>query len=127
MFPEFSRFPGNQARLRAWYQTVGRFDWVMLVPLLLWIAIWFAMMWQIGFRVLGRATPYVFGPGTAVVWFGSIPFSAVMRKRRHQHRLREMLREHGIPVCIDCGYDLTGNRSGTCPECGAGACIIEGP
>jgi hypothetical protein len=21
--------------------------------------------------------------------------------------------------CVDCGYDLTGNESGTCPECGA--------
>lgn len=21
--------------------------------------------------------------------------------------------------CLDCGYDLTGNESGTCPECGA--------
>jgi hypothetical protein len=21
-------------------------------------------------------------------------------------------------LCIDCGYDLTGNRSGRCPECG---------
>ena len=25
---------------------------------------------------------------------------------------------HGIPRCPYCGYDLTGNISGTCPECG---------
>lgn len=23
-----------------------------------------------------------------------------------------------IPRCLACGYDLTGNESGTCPECG---------
>ena len=28
------------------------------------------------------------------------------------HRLR-----HGL--CLACGYDLTGNVSGTCPECGS--------
>jgi len=26
----------------------------------------------------------------------------------------------GADGCIDCGYDLTGNQSGQCPECGAG-------
>jgi len=23
-----------------------------------------------------------------------------------------------LPVCLACGYDMRGNRSGTCPECG---------
>ena len=29
---------------------------------------------------------------------------------------RELLRSQGR--CLSCGYDLTGNASGTCPECG---------
>lgn len=32
--------------------------------------------------------------------------------------LREELRRHGIPVCLPCGYDVTGCRSLICPECG---------
>ena len=24
---------------------------------------------------------------------------------------------NAMPICISCGYDLTGNTSGTCPEC----------
>ena len=24
----------------------------------------------------------------------------------------------GIPICVQCHYNLTGNTSGTCPECG---------
>ena len=38
---------------------------------------------------------------------------------RHQTRrfLRQQLLEHGIPICVKCGYDLTGNTSGKCPEC----------
>ncbi len=45
----------------------------------------------------------------------AIPFLA-----RHYWRclLRERLRAHGIAICITCGYDLTGNVSGRCPECG---------
>lgn len=27
-------------------------------------------------------------------------------------------RRRGAPRCDDCGYDLTGNVSGRCPECG---------
>lgn len=31
---------------------------------------------------------------------------------------RQQLRDHGVPICIPCGYDLTGNVTGRCPECG---------
>jgi hypothetical protein len=34
-----------------------------------------------------------------------------LRVRRHRHRIL-----HGL--CLSCGYDLTGNVSGICPECG---------
>ena len=39
---------------------------------------------------------------------------------RHRYRrfLRERLSASGIPICVKCGYDLTGNTSGVCPECG---------
>jgi hypothetical protein len=33
--------------------------------------------------------------------------------------LRRRWRETGLPICRGCGYDLTGNVSGVCPECGA--------
>jgi hypothetical protein len=29
-------------------------------------------------------------------------------------------------LCLKCGYDLTGNVSGVCPECGAAATVIPG-
>ena len=33
-------------------------------------------------------------------------------------RLRGHLRELGIPVCVSCGYDLRGQTTSRCPECG---------
>lgn len=34
----------------------------------------------------------------------------------HRRKLKH-LRERGL--CVRCGYNLTGNTTGTCPECGA--------
>lgn len=32
--------------------------------------------------------------------------------------LRRQLNTQGIPTCLHCGYDMTGNTSDLCPECG---------
>ena len=47
-------------------------------------------------------------------WLLFLP--AAVAFRRHRARLRR-----GAGLCMRCGYDLTGNLSGVCPECGAAA------
>ncbi len=32
--------------------------------------------------------------------------------------LRQQLIERGVPICAECGYDLRGQTSPRCPECG---------
>ena len=44
-----------------------------------------------------------------VVWF---------TRRDIRRRLRVQLVASGIPICIPCSYNLTGNESGVCPEGG---------
>ena len=34
-------------------------------------------------------------------------------------RARRTARRRRLALCLTCGYNLTGNTSGTCPECGA--------
>lgn len=41
----------------------------------------------------------------ASFWYVYVPY------RRHMRRKR-------LGQCLSCGYDLTGNESGVCPECG---------
>lgn len=42
-----------------------------------------------------------------------------MLLRRHARRaVRVALSAHGASTCLVCGYDLRGNVSGRCPECG---------
>jgi hypothetical protein len=59
-----------------------------------------------------------------VVWGATLPLwliaivgaaLAILAIRRARH-VREMQRRAGR--CVACGYDLTGNISGICPECG---------
>ncbi len=46
--------------------------------------------------------------------FGAFPFYALLRIQERRRRRRR--REQGL--CVDCGYDLTGNVTGVCSECG---------
>ena len=53
-------------------------------------------------------------------WFllvisGALPLVWSVRAVR---RRRRNARAPSGPVCYDCGYNLTGNVSGVCPECG---------
>jgi len=41
-------------------------------------------------------------------------------RRPIRRKLREQLKAAGIVVCLECGYNLSGNLSGRCPECGKG-------
>ncbi len=59
----------------------------------------------------GTYTTLVFA-GTVLLWaFGPGIILLYAREKYRRARL--------FPRCIRCGYDLTGNVSGVCPECGA--------
>lgn len=38
--------------------------------------------------------------------------------RKFRRALRRECARRGVPICVECAYDLTGNVSGRCPECG---------
>lgn len=52
---------------------------------------------------------FLWGYGLAWLWRDN---AKRWRKEQAEHR-----RQHGL--CLVCGYNLTGNVSGVCPECGA--------
>ena len=49
---------------------------------------------------------------------GFILLPLLVFQSRIRRDLRRQLFEQGHPICIPCGYNLTGNDSGRCPECG---------
>jgi len=58
-------------------------------------------------------------PGALIVWV-ALTFLAPLWLCRNSMRrsIREHLNASGIRLCLDCGYNLKGNVSGICPECG---------
>jgi len=59
--------------------------------------------------IMLSASPWLISTVTMVLWCMA-PFVS-RRALRRKRRLRGL--------CVTCGYDLTGNESGRCPECGA--------
>jgi protein-S-isoprenylcysteine O-methyltransferase Ste14 len=39
-------------------------------------------------------------------------------RRSVRRTLRRQLTDAGMPMCVDCGYDLRGQTEPRCPECG---------
>jgi len=60
----------------------------------------------------------MYGPIRVPLWMcvGMFTGGAVGVARIPDPLIRRHRRARGL--CIDCGYDLTGNESGVCPECG---------
>ena len=48
-----------------------------------------------------------------------LPMMSLLRYRRSLIRIQQ-------GRCWSCGYNLSGNESGTCPECGAGSALNTG-
>ena len=80
-----------------------------------WLVGW--VPWPGGYWTGFLGSALAGGLGCVVVFF---------RKRsRIRQSLRECLRELGTPVCEKCGYDLRGQVTPRCPECGRPFIPIE--
>lgn len=111
-FPELYCFEKGQARREAWgqmmreMQTSPRF-WVLVGTLFLpglciseGVRQWLGSLWPVCVGV------------TAILAIGCI---SRIRKLQRQSLCRRLV---DLGLCSSCGYDLTGNTSGVCPECG---------
>jgi len=60
------------------------------------------------------------GAGVPIVWLmcGSFSASVVIACAFGRWKYRELVKQYPVGCCRICGYNLTGNVSGRCPECG---------
>lgn len=124
VFPELDRFPtpddAKKAYRRATRQLLfSRQWWLGCMPLMFLFILAVTFAPELLSAHINRNTTLLWFPvisgfvipicGVVVIWF----------QRRHlQRSLWRQLADLGIPCCVQCGYDLTGNVSGICPECG---------
>ena len=121
LFPELLRFHSNAARKHAWKRAE--------LDLLFWPPSWVVPLGALGVLAASRyLLPELGVPRSAsdrvsdVLFFVAIFISVAgpfVFRRRVQRSLRHELCKIGQTVCVKCGYNLTSNTTGTCPECGS--------
>ena len=76
----------------------------------------FAMTWSFAGSRFNPGIPFVclIGP-LGFVLMAIVHANGAMRRDRW---MGQYLRRRLLWICSECGYDLTGNTSGVCPECG---------
>ena len=120
-YPELDHFEsrqaGHDALRRAKWATIWR-SWPVLLYYCFILAIAAVgpfVLPFLGVPLLWRSRTRL---GLLVFVIVSVSHVAVLSRHRIRRNLRQQLAVRGQPICVPCGYDLTGNESGVCPECG---------
>lgn len=90
----------------------------VMIPLFLggmWLATWTRL--RVGSGIPQFETLFLTAYGAVCVAIFSVAGMWPLR-RMVLRELRGYLNSRQIPVCVHCGYDLRGNSSDRCPECG---------
>jgi uncharacterized membrane protein (DUF485 family) len=124
-FPELDRVESKAERkrlaknaMRPFFGWRRRLYWLVTFPLMFVLTITVAVL--LAFCAFWVGLPEGVGIliGIAVGSVVGVMLAAWVFRRRLARNLRQQLLERGHAVCLACGYDLTGNVSGRCPECG---------
>jgi Flp pilus assembly protein TadB len=121
---ELDRLHSESAQQEAWRHArrrSGRAEqFRAILPALLFPPLlWFFVRPLLGtMPVSGAIRAYLIPIASFVLIIALVNLAVWLVRRTYRRRLREHLCQVGLPTCIPCGYDLTGNTSGRCPECG---------
>jgi predicted Zn-ribbon and HTH transcriptional regulator len=136
-YPELTRVPDLSLRsqirkcARRRSLTLGTVLRTVAISLIAAVAMWLAPMF---FQAYWKPTTLqqVLSGVLAFLTFNLLLLAIIswsaghINDKRYRRALRIELTGAGFPTCEQCGYDLTGNLSGICPECGT-ACDIKQP
>jgi hypothetical protein len=126
LFPELSRFDDRTQRQAAWEGAANanrlRFVRAVLMATIITMGCCVALFAgvdalrdRLGKWIITGIVTFVAvavgGVATGLLAFGFV-------RRSVRRALRRQLTEAGMPMCVDCGYDLRGQTEPRCPECG---------
>jgi len=121
LIPELRRVPDEEQRRIMFKQTliVAMGDWAMiagllipiLAPALRWMESYAKRLGTVGYFPTGL----IVVTGILIAWTS---LGILVQRSTVRRDVRKLLHSDGIAICVPCGYDLTGNSSGKCPECG---------
>lgn len=116
LYPELSRFANDADRRAAWMSVRNAHQLNPVLPValpcaILWIVAYSYLIYRLHMHWLLLYAAYPMG-------FLIVPLVYLLFRRSMREALRIELLKKGIPICLHCGYDLTGCPSVRCPECG---------
>ena len=117
-FPDLERIPDDANKREAWKRARAdvRRSWAFRVPhWLMYTSYFAAMVYAIRYQDRRVWTSALI---LGLVFLMFVPLESLIYRRAIHRSLWRWIAEHGIPCCVSCGYDLTGNSSAKCPECG---------
>lgn len=132
-FPELALFQTEEERQeihrRFWRERYGRFGgilrWVIVSATVLGSLALATLALLVVRRVLisrgiwDAAWEYpVLYQGTVLLMLLTYIAGTLVLRRNLRRYYRAQLVAKGVPICIDCGYDLRGQVDPRCPECG---------
>ena len=91
--------------------------WILVYVACCWAAMGVLFLPPV-LTALGHPVPLPVGIALSTTILAVLVFGAYLPARRYRRRL-------DAGQCVQCGYDLTGNVSGICPECGGGGGSIH--
>ncbi|GJM26853.1 MAG: hypothetical protein DHS20C16_32680 [Phycisphaerae bacterium] len=126
-FPELERFPDAESAENAWQQAADEmgglwatFGAITVSLLVAWRFLRVPLLTQLSYLIVlgwfaSLCLDILVG---GIIGVLSIVLTMRIRHRSVRRSLRRQLIALSEPTCLACGYDLTGNESGRCPECG---------
>lgn len=110
----------NQEVKRLTGQAESRVPFALTKTLLIFVPSAIVLTLVLG-RIIGETWAGVLGVFAA----GLIAPTRLLCRRSARMHIRRVLSERNR--CVSCGYDLSGNASGHCPECGEGVSRFDRP
>jgi hypothetical protein len=123
-YPELALFDNEDERKavlkRFWRQLLRRRQyWLFVLAFSGGYAIVMLSVLSVARRLFPGIPSYL-SSGLAGMFIGGFSGLAVqfLWRKPCQRYLREQLNARGVPICVQCGYDLRGQIDPRCPECG---------
>src|SRR4051794_21950994 len=118
--PEFAGVPDVE-RERIWraVQHRGNRHWQTWAAAAGYFASFYGMVWIVEPAVRHIRDRALTWGGSPLLCGGIVYAGGLMMQQVMLRHLRPHIRRELPGRCRGCGYDLTGNTSGVCPECGA--------
>ena len=125
LYPELARFASDTDRAAA-LETFDKALWrrrsFWLALLLLWLST-LALAEVVPLALPPALTGFFSGKNaiyfrSALLGLSLVPAIQFLWYRPRRQHLRRWLVDRGVPICLRCGYDLSGQVEPRCPECG---------